>query len=86
MATGSKNDLQKRPSSLKISDSNVAVESGDEEENHSLSCQVNNHHKDMNPMILSTFYTIFILIPIPFLLVKAINLFSFIINLHLLGL
>ena len=44
MATGSKNDLQKRPSSLKISDSNVAVESGDEE-NHSLSCQVNNHHK-----------------------------------------
>ena len=58
MATGSKNDLQKRPSSLKISDSNNAVESGDEEENHSLSCQVNNHHKDMNPMILSTFYTI----------------------------
>ena len=86
MATGSKNDLQKRPSSLKISDSNVAVESGDEEENHSLSCQVNNHHKDMNPMILSTFYTIFILIPFLFLLVKAINLFSFIINLHLLGL
>merc|ERR1712079_319795 len=39
MATGSKKDLQKRPSSLKISDSNVAVESGDEEENHSLSCQ-----------------------------------------------
>ena len=86
MATGSKNDLQKRPSSLKISDSNVAVESGDEEENHSLSCQVYNHYKDMNPMILSTFYTIFILIPIPFLLVKAINLFSFFINLHLLGL
>ena len=86
MATGSKNDLQKRPSSLKISDSNVAVESGDEEENHSLSCQVNNHHKDMNPMILSTFYTIFILIPIPSLLLKAINLFSFFINLHLLGL
>ena len=77
MATGSKNDLQKRPSSLKISNSNVAVKSGDEEENHSLSCQVNNHHKDMNPMILSTFYTIFILIPIPFLFVKAINFFLF---------
>ena len=70
MATGSKNDLQKRPSSLKISDSNVAVESGDEEENHSLSCQVNNNHKDMNLMILSTFYTNFILITYLSYLVK----------------
>ena len=73
MAAGSKNDLQKRPSSLKISDSNVAVESGDEEENHSLSCQVNNHHKDMNLMILSTFYTIYIYNHIPFSFGKAIN-------------
>ena len=70
MATGSKNDLQKRPSSLKISDSNVAVESGDEEENHSLSCQVNNNHKYINLMILSTFYTNFILITYLFYLVK----------------
>ena len=70
MATGSKKDLQKRPSSLKISDSNVAVESGDEEENHSLSCQVNNNHKYINLMILSTFYTNFILITYLFYLVK----------------